>query len=51
MPWVREHRRRTPYSLFGRTRVRSHYRRSPGHPGLIAAVVVVLVILVLIALF
>jgi hypothetical protein len=52
MPWVREHRRRTPYGLFGRrTTVRSHYRRSPGHSSLIAIVVVVVVILVLIALF
>ncbi|MFL6118655.1 hypothetical protein [Actinophytocola sp.] len=52
MPWVREHRRRTPYGLFGRrTTVRSHYRRSPGHSTLIAAIVVVVVILILIALF
>ena len=50
MPWVSRHRRRTPYSWFRTTSVRSHYRRRPGGM-LIPLIVVIAVILLLIALF
>lgn len=48
MPWVHRHRRRLPYSLFGSTTVRSHYRRSPGFPivGIVVAIVVILLIII-----
>jgi hypothetical protein len=49
MPWVRSHRRRN--GLFSTTRVRSHYRRSPGSVPIVPIVIAVIVILVLIALF
>lgn len=49
MPWVRAHRRRTPYSWFRSTTVRSHYRRAPGVPfiGIVIAVAVILLIIML----
>jgi hypothetical protein len=51
MPWVRRHHRRVPYG-WGRTSVRSHYRRSPrGGVPVVAIVVAIVIILVLIALF
>lgn len=51
MPWVRRHRRRTPYGWGRSTTVRSHYRRSPGGVSLVGVVVAIIVILVLIAIF
>jgi hypothetical protein len=50
MPWVRRHSRRVPYG-WGRTTVRSHYRRSPRGIPVVGIVVAVIIILVLIALF
>ncbi|MFS8096695.1 hypothetical protein LFM09_06095 [Lentzea alba] len=50
MPWVSRHRRRTPYSWFRSTTVRSHYRRRPGGAW-IPLLVVLAVIVLLIALF
>jgi hypothetical protein len=50
MPWVRRHTRRVPYG-WGRTSVRSHYRRSPGGVSVVTVVVAVIIILMLIALF
>lgn len=49
MPWVARHRRRTPYSWFRSTTVRSHYRRRPMNvwvPVLVAIAVIVLLIAV-----
>jgi hypothetical protein len=51
MPWVSTHRRRVPGRWFGRTTVRSHYRRRPGGVPIIGIVIAVLIILVLIAVF
>ncbi|MFI9811943.1 hypothetical protein [Saccharothrix variisporea] len=51
MPWVRRHRRATPYSWFRGTTVRSHYRRPPGSVPWLPIVVAVAVILLIIALF
>ena len=51
MPWVRRHRRHTPYSWFRSTTVRSHFRRSPGSIPIVPIVIVVAVILLLIAIF
>jgi hypothetical protein len=50
MARVRRHTRRVPYG-WGRTTVRSHYRRSPGGIPVVGIVVAVIIILVLIALF
>jgi hypothetical protein len=50
MPWVRRHHRRVPFG-WGRTTVRSHYRRSPGGVPVVGIVVAIIIILVLIALF
>lgn len=50
MPWVRRHRRTTPYSWFRTTSVRSHRRRPPGG-ALIPILVVIAVIVLLIAVF
>ncbi|MFD4675562.1 hypothetical protein ACFWNN_37945 [Lentzea sp. NPDC058450] len=50
MPWVRRHRRSRPYSWFGSTTVRSHYRR-PANSKWILLAVAIAVIVLLIALF
>lgn len=52
MPWVRRHHRHVPFG-WGRTTVRSHYRRSPrgGVPIVGIVVAAVIIVLVLIALF
>lgn len=50
MPWVSRHRRRTPYSWFRTTSVRSHYRR-PSTGMLIPILVAIAVIVLLIAVF
>ena len=50
MPWVRRHRRRTPYSWFRTTSVRSHYRR-PTTGVLVPVLVAIAVIMLLIAVF
>ncbi|WP_309113198.1 hypothetical protein [Saccharothrix sp.] len=51
MPWVRRHHRRTPYSWFRGTTVRSHFRRSPGRVPVVPIAIAVAVILLLIAIF
>ncbi|GAA0209038.1 hypothetical protein GCM10010492_03380 [Saccharothrix mutabilis subsp. mutabilis] len=51
MPWVRRHRRHTPYSFFRGTTVRSHFRRAPGRVPIVPIVIAVAVILLLIAIF
>ncbi|WP_197288787.1 hypothetical protein [Nocardia sp. NRRL S-836] len=50
MPWVQRHRRRTPYSWFRSTTVRSHYRRRPLNAWLPLVVVIAFIVL-LIAIF
>ncbi|GHH33991.1 hypothetical protein [Lentzea cavernae] len=50
MPWVREHRRSKPYSWFGSTRVRRHYRKPQGAMW-IPIVLAILLIVLLIAIF
>lgn len=50
MPWVRSHRRSTPYSWFRTTTVRGHHRRRPTGAWL-SIVVAIAVIVLLIALF
>lgn len=50
MPWVHRHRRRLPYSWFGTTTVRSHYRRSPGSYSVVAIVIALFAVILLIAL-
>lgn len=47
MPWVQRHRRRTPYSWFRTTTVRSHYRRPPNSLAVVIAVIAVLILLIL----
>lgn len=51
MPWVRRHRRHTPYSWFRTTTVRSHYRSRSGNLIVIVIVAVLAVILLLILIF
>ncbi|MEU5690802.1 hypothetical protein [Actinosynnema sp. NPDC020468] len=51
MPWVERHRRRTPYSWFQRTTVRSHYRRPAGRIPILPIAIALVVIVVLIAIF
>ncbi|WP_186762780.1 hypothetical protein [Lentzea tibetensis] len=48
MPWVRRHRRHTPYSWFRTTTVRSHHRSRPGNLWVVVAVVAVILLLILI---
>jgi hypothetical protein len=50
MPWVRQHRRSRPYSWFGSTTVRRHYRKPQGSMWIVVAAVLA-VILLLVVLF